>query len=596
MSNYLFVFAAERAAPGIQGWLRKYDDGNSWDVVHTQASESVSLFVVSYDLPRSLDRASSTFFKGSAVDHEDGSVIFGLQGWLDYQETLTGSTYRNLEGQFLHVDWSGRSARFQRDVFGMLPLLYTRGSGYVAVSDSMLALADLRQHMGDLITPNEEVLLARSVFSVLGGQQLSPETIVEQIQFVPARQSLDVAIVADPRATTSGRALDGLQLQEDETYRDGIRTGATNVARLMATLSKLKPWSPVVSLSGGYDSRLCLAGAVASGVEKDLVYNTKNSLPVHAADFEVASLLADRWQFSLSKPTTGNPLRRERKVDCSPFLLWAMSDLGIYDYVTRSLSSREPYRWMGVTGLGGEVLRGNYGWKSWTDAVAGINAEPLISSALVTQGRKGLEAVGVDPDARTASELHYLNYRHALHAGQHLPLHMLGFAPLLQSNLTALAYSRVNEFPMPAYEGVGMVNDMTIVLHPEMAGMPYDTPAKSLSEDFIQDRLLRLGGPIDASHLAEYVIHGSPDDVAAGPPKFLISLAEKRGLDLPQTAETFLDLGAKGLEILSGEPLRSIYSAVNDNARWRLIAKNMPPIGAGETPGKLVAVQALFGT
>ncbi|MFK0003905.1 hypothetical protein [Paenarthrobacter sp. NPDC090522] len=594
MSNYVFIFATQHAERGVTDWLAEHD-GNPNEVLQTRVSSTVQLTVVSYDIAASVDSKLSTFYKGSAVDHESGAVIFGLRGWLEYREAVDLQPKFNVEGQYLEVNWSGRLVRFKRDVFGMMPLLHTTGDGYVAVSDSMLALADLRRHMGDVSTPNEEVLLSRAVFSGLGGQQVSPDTIVEQIKFVPARQSLAVSIVGTPRPITAGSSLQGLGLKEGETYGEVIRTAASNIARLMATLARLNNWVSVMSLSGGYDSRVCLAGAVAAGVVGDLHYNTKNSLPVHAADYAVATQLADRFGFSLERPHLGDKLGAPREVDCTPFLLWALSDLGIYDYVTRVRSSRESFRQMGITGIGGEVQRGNYGWKTWAQAVGELNLEPLVHDALINQGRKGLLVVGADPDDKTASELHYMNYRHALHGGTHLPLHMLGFAPLLQSKLTALAYSEANEFPMPAYEQPGMVNDLTIVLSPEMASMPYDKPSKDLSAGFVEGRLRHLGGQINGDELTPYTIYGSPDDMPSGPPEFLLKLGKSRGLNLPQTRETMMELGAQGLDLLTSEPLRTVYHAVNENARWRFKKKGLSPVAAGETPGKLVAVRVLFG-
>ncbi len=599
VSNYLFVFAAEPVKPRMQSWFDRHSHPSS-ELRESQASPHVTLTVISHDLDSSLDVPTRTFFKGHMVDHRAGSVVFGLKGWLQYSAERDTSDYVR-EGQFLRMSWDARSARFSRDAFGMLPLLYTEGSGYLAVSDSMLVLTDLRKHMGDNVTPNEEVLLSRALLGGFGAQQISPDTHVEEISFVPARQSLTVSLGSKPRAKVSGAALDGLKPERGESYRDVLRTGAENIARLMATLTRLGDWRPSLSLSGGYDSRVPLAGAVAAGVVQDMQINTQNTKPVHADDFEVASRIAERVGFTLNGKSTAGRLA-DRTYEATPFMMWALSDLGLYDFILRPRAARHQLKHINLTGMGGEVIRGNYNWQSWPSVTKALKQpDPLVASALARQGVKGLRAVGVNPRSRHASELHYMNYRFALHGGSGRPMQMLGFAPLVQSNLIALAHSRLNERPYTTHYEQSIINDLCIVLSPELAAMPYDKGAagrasKDISSAEVGRRLSRLGGPVDTSTLTPYRVYGSPDDVPAGPPEFMLSVARSRGMDRPQNAETVLELGKRGLEVLESESLRRIYTQVYTNGRWRLETKNYPLTGAAkDSPIKPVVLHALFG-
>ena len=599
MSNYLFVFTTERARLRMQTWIERHAHSSS-EIHTTQVSPHVDLTVISHDLESSLDLPTKTFFKGHMVDHRAGSVVFGLKGWLDYSARRETSGYVR-EGQFLRITWNDKAARFSRDAFGMLPLLHTEGSDYLAVSDSMLVLADLRKHMGDKLTPNDEVLLSRALLGVYSGQQVSAETYAEEISFVPARQSLTVSLGRKLKARATGAALDGLKPARGETYRDVLRNGAENIARLMATFMQLGDWKPALSLSGGYDSRVPLAGAIAAGVVGEMQINTQNSKPIHADDFEVASRLADRFGFKLNGKSMAARLT-DRTYDATPFMMWALSDLGLYDYITRPRAARHQIKHINLTGMGGEVMRGNYDWRSWPTVIKELNdPHPLIASALSRQGVKGLKAVGVNPRSRNASELHYMNYRYALHGGGPRAVQMLGFAPLLQSNLVALAHSRLNELPYPTHYEKSIINDLCIVLNPELAAMPYDRGApgrasKDISSAEVGRRITQLGGRVDTSILNPYVVYGTPDDVPAGPPEFMLSVARGRGMDRPQNAETVLEMGKKGLEVLESEPLRSIYEKVYANGRWRLETKKYPLTGAAkDSPIKPVVLHALFG-
>jgi hypothetical protein len=579
----------------VNSWISRYSDPATDEVRQVPLTPSRTLTVVSHDLAQSMSIGQKCFFKGSAVDYERGSVVFGLQGWLNYSQDQPMESQPLLEGQFLLADWNEDQLRFRRDVFGTSQLLYSSGPGYAIVSDSLLALVDFRRHVGDPCTLNDEVLLARSVFSGLGAQQISPETYVNQISFLPARLSLDVSfereIVPDP----VGSALQDMELPDDVDYAAVVRDGAVNLSRLIATLTGLPNWTLGLSLSGGYDSRVCLAGGIAAGVVKEMHFTCNSDLAVHAEDYRVAEALAERWGFSIRNRLVEEAYSSRREIDCTPFMLWSLSSMGVYDYFSMRQAARMPGKYIGLTGLGGELLGSNYSWQSWPDLAATLHAEPDIADALTEQGRKGVKAVGGDPESRLASELHFMNYRHALHGSRHVPLHMVGFAPLQQRLLTALAYSPRSDFIMPAYKALSPVNDLNILLAPELSTMPYDKPKKNLSKAYVEMRLERLGGPIDTAVLTPYTVHGLPDDVPAGPPEFLLNLARLRGLDLPQTAETLMELGEKGLDVLKDHPQRKVLEAVGENARWRLTKKKLPPIGAGESPAKLVSIYELFG-
>ncbi|MGO4143730.1 hypothetical protein AB4Y77_01480 [Paenarthrobacter sp. YAF11_1] len=602
MSNYFFVFAATSAQSKVKRWVRKHQTGKMYETYPVHVSPDIEMTAISHALNDSLDLPTNTFFKGHMVDHRAGSAVFGLKGWLDYSQQHDTSDYVR-EGQFVHLNWTNDEATFRRDAFGMLPLMHTQGSGYVAVSDSMLALTDFRRNMGDAVTPNEEVLLSRALLAVYGGQQLSPDTYVEQISFVPARQTLTVSLGQTPTARTSGEALDGLRLEPGETYRDGLRTGAENIARTMATLTQLGDgWKPALSLSGGYDSRVPLAGAIAAGTAQDLQINTKNTQPIHADDFDKATQIVDRFGLTLNGKSDAGRLS-DRTYSATPFTMWALADLGMYDYITRTKAARNQVKHINLTGMGGEVMRGNYGWRSWGAICDSFtDPHPAVVTALYHQGVKGLEAVGAAPNTRQSSELHYMNYRYALHGGTGRPLQMLGFAPLLQSKLVALAHSDVNEHPFPTSYQKSIVNDLCIALSPELSAMPYDVGkagrvSKDLTPAYIEERLASIGGPIDTSILKPYEVFGAPDDVPAGPPEFMLSIAAAHDLDRELTNETVLYLGRLGLDVLTSDPLRAIYQKLYDNGKWRLETKKYPLTGAAkDSPTKNVVLYALFAS
>ena len=583
-----------------------------------ELSQTHDLAIIATDVGRSIGGDGSTFFRGTAISYARGLLAFGASGWAEAQSRL-GKDADGLEGEFIAVQWDTRSVRVTRDVFGNASLLHTSGEGYLAISDSMLVLKQLRVAMGSPCSLNHESMLARTIKSSLAGQQISPETAIEQIRFVPAGQGLVASFSADSlKVTNSGPPISQRLDIGRIDYRDSIRQGAANVGRLLSALQQVEGWNTALSLSGGYDSRVVLAGAAAVGAIPNMTFSNWKLSEVHNDDYVVARALAERFGFNLHgvrSATDGGPLAPPTRVqrDYTQFALWGASLMGKYDGIAREMLFRRSE--FSLTGIGAELLKGNWKWRTWDEVCNALDVQPAILDAFRRQGVKGLEAIDADPGAQDASELHYLGYRNGLHGSAgHVPVHMTGVHPVQQLGLAALGHAtesnvvrrgrgararattsdsrRVRDRSRPIGDPRA-VNDLAILLSPEVAVEPYDTPGRNLLPSYVDLRLRTLGGRISASEMSTLTLFGDPASVPTGPSELSIALSRDCGYDVELSVENILAVGDAGVDLLEDGFLRTTYAELAENARWRLVTRGQDLISGGSSAAKVASLAAL---
>ncbi len=621
MSNYTFIVFEDRLRPKIDSWLAEHDAAGADEVVMAPMSTGYELAIISRQVDKSVDRDGRIYFRGTAISYEEGLIAFGLDGWREVRARV-GRDANGLEGEFITAEWSADGLRIRRDVFGNASLLQTTGEGYVAISDSLLVLKQFRSWMGNTCTIDEEVLLARALRNTLAGQQIGPDTAIKEIRFLPAGQGLVVSLPLEPNSLRR----DGISIAQRVSfhrldYRDAVRRGAANVGRVLAALTSIPDWNVRLSLSGGYDSRVVLAGAHASGTIDRLQFSSWRLSAVHDSDFLVANSLARRFQFEISGVNSEEEMAelsrlRSAASTYTPLALWGASLMGKYDGVPREAfdNSHE----FGLTGIGAELLKGNWGWRPWRDVCGSLDVAPELLRAFLAQGIKGLEEIEVDPDWPDASEWYYLGYRNGLHgAAGHLSVHMTGVHPVQQIGLAMLGHSpedvasregrsAIDPTPRTSRESTTTnrrsrplgnaraVNDLAILLSPEVAVHHYDKPKRNLISSYVERRLDRLGGRITAAEMPALPVFGSPDSVPAGPSRLSIELARRRGYDLELSSASLLRLGRIGLERLERGTLFDVYSDLLDNARWRLDDRGGDLVSAGSTAAKVAMLVGLI--
>ncbi|GEK78708.1 hypothetical protein ABA31_00590 [Agrococcus baldri] len=580
------VVVHDRAVGGrLAAWLDAHRSPAS-ERFTTSLDRRRSITIVSRDVRASI--SGSTYMRGTAMSPEHGAIAFGVDGWMRLPQPLDE---HGVAGEFLLAAWDRKRVRIRHDVFGSVALMHTAGPGFVAASDSLLVLDDLRRALGLGSTQHPEVLLARSVLNSHAAQQLSPDTAIREIGWVPAGRGLEIGLGL--RLTTR---LDGVPLAERivdgrADRAQALRTAAAFIAGGTAALAGIPGWWTDLQLSGGYDSRVILAGAVRSGAIEGIHVSSASGVAAQAEDFRIARLLAERSGFPLNEPPdAGAPI----DLGMNPATIWAASLLGIYDRLMPATSVRELPRELTLTGLGAGVLKGGWGWTDLDGIVDGLELAPERLAALRAQIGAGMRAIGADPAWRDASELQYAGYRNGLHGAGHIGMHMTGVRLLQQLPLAVVGHLRSDG--LPARQGReraafadrdGGIADLLALLHRDLALMPYEG-GRSLDPERLDRRLAALGGALRDDELAPVRILGSPEAVPAGPAVLGDEIAKRRGFDVELTAEAIVPAAEGALAAIDDDVVRDAYEEQIAHARWKLVTKGLPPHHAGySTPRAL---------
>jgi len=561
MSNYLFLVHDDATEAPVNTWIQRHAAGT--DIARAELGRGRHLVVISKDVMRST--RAGIFFRGTLVAPDDDAMVFGVEGWLAAPRRIRSDPGAH-GGTYLVATWGRRHLTIDRDVFGGARLLQTTGAGFAAASDSLLVLASLRRALGIGVAPHREALLARTALNAVAGQTVSTDTIVADIGHVPAGQGLRLDRLewrltgtAIGRRVTSGR-LDGIAT---------VRAGARDIGRTVATLADIDGWTPNLDLSGGYDSRLVLAAVVATGTNERYTTRTVDHGPRYAGDYRVGVSLARR--FGIRRERDRLPPTTEEAED--QLTLWSATLLGAYDAYGPARTTRAHSHRFGLTGLGAEIHKGQWGWRTIPQLLdLAVKGGPA-REALAAQLDKGVASIGADPALRDASELYYLGYRNGVHGSAgHIGVEMTTVHPVMQLHLARLAHTPAEgrrRRPGVAFRGSAAgIADHTILLAPDVAAHEYDDPARNLDRSYIAERLRVLGGPLGG--VEPLTVYGHPDSVVDGPSDLSMSIARDLDLVGPIAAEPILARAERALELLDDLELRTAYEATFDNARWRV--------------------------
>lgn len=603
--NYLAVMTTTEAAESVRTFL-DHPESIDGEVVELAGPPGSVIFVNAREAEKTTSTRKDLFFRGTAIHRDRGLLLFGLPGLLDSRASGLGSM-DEADGEFILVETTDSGIRISRDIFGHVRLLWTEIGPSVAVSDSLLALVEFRKHCGVVPKINEEVALARTVPSALAGQQMSRQTIVENIFFAPAGRGLDIRLQPEGvSASLTGVPMAGL-LAGDVTeggYVDGVRRGAAATAGLLLACAEVPGWNSSLSISGGYDSRAVFAAAERLNLQRCLRLDTMSKTKEHARDFEVATGLARQFGFALNaQPAEWSPSIAEDKRDDSPLQLWGASLLGVYDGMGPPISWRRAANKFEFSGIGAELLKGNWDWKSWSEVVhtMGLPDGP-VRAAFDAQGRQGIEEVGADPSALGVSEAWYAAYRNGIHgAAGHVSLHLTGLLPLQQLELARLGHrvnrsrpraarvSRLRRRTIAADQTA--IADISMVLSAQVALYPYDDPARNLRRSYVSSRLRWLGGPLNDSEIQPWTVFGHPKEDSGGTSSLALALSKGKGYGIStDDPREVLRATQERVSAIKPTAVRLAYQSVQDNAEWRILHKNRPLWFSGGSIAKVLAL------
>lgn len=510
-----------------------------------------------------------SFFKGFAIDHEGGRMVYE-----NAAPDCWPSALQHEEGCYIRGEVIHRRFHLTSDVFRQVPIFYFCDDGYFAASDSLFSLIDLRKRLGIPCSVNEEAVVARSWLNGFTAQLLSTDTPISGVYSAAIGSRLIVTpTFRSPQVEVERTTAPELLGDADEPHAEAVMRGSERAARLLSTFASIPEAPTRLALSGGMDSRVCLAAAQRAGCLRDLQITTNTDW---ADDYRVVTELVDRFSLKIWDVHTAN----YRKPVQDPTSRWAVFCAGVYDPLHTASPSDTDRPVFHLGGQGAEVYKGNFGWRT----VGAIQAPVHAKQAMDLQTRKGLEAVGVDGDDPVGSEWHYLAYRNCIHSGRSIMNSMISSRPVLQRDLAGLSRSDRSDFARPKKGAPSIVTDMLIALSPELASIGFDDPKKNLSKDFIAERSRLFGEP---SAVEPYDVEGSPLGIPAGASDFAMERAAAHGFTGPKTGKSLTRLARRGFDNVP-ESLKPIYEPMLKMAADGLKETTQASAKSSMAAGKLI--------
>lgn len=597
MSNYLLIIASSSVADDIKAWMRQIGATSTLeatDVVDVALNDGKRLIYVARNGRNDLDPRGKQIFRGHAIDFDRQRLIFGMEGAALASDGEAKYASAPVEGCYIAAGWDSQRVQVSNDLFGMCSLFSFAEPSCVAFSDSIFLLSRLRKTLNFPNTVNTVAAHARTWGNAMAGQMVSQDSLIEAITLMPPGTTASVSLEGRLELTRSAVPLsEEFSIDDKASYSESLKESARRFVSLIDALAGTGFEALKLSVSGGLDSRVCMAAALLSPKAREMaVLSCIHKSKQHSADYEVVAELSERFGFSLGSRFPDAPARPRTRSIKDNLGFWFLASSGAYDFMVAPSYYSVVSDSFTVGGFGAEMIKGNYGWRS-VGTIASKIPDPAVGRAFRQQAEHGIASLGINADSAVGSEWHYLGYRNAIHSGRISTVSMVGFRPFQMRNLVGLTHSPLNPFPSPAKGTPSIVNDLLIAMHPAIAGHRYDDPHKNMSPDFIQERLKAMGGPLSEGDITEFQVLGKAAAVSSGFSVIFKFLAEEAGLWTSASRDSVEHLTKAGYAIARDAGLEDMYRPVLTEALGKLADETLPLNFMRGAPGKLLAMHLL---
>ncbi len=250
------------------------------------------------------------------------------------------------------------------DFHGFSALSYTfvlgaNGRGDLVVSPSFRAITAYLRDRGISLSLDQKVILPHLVSNIAYFRSRnSLKTFVAGVSTIKIDECF---VISDSGWEIIARPDSKLHLLSYEELLDLGISRSKSMLQRAGSLGR----NNYLALSGGRDSRVCLALMLAAGVEKDFSFMTERPANFKGAynhvlsrDLELASLMVDHYDLNWYVPTSGQPavVGLETVLNDWQDTRGARHfELGLHSVSRRGMGQ------VRVTGFGGEFLRGGFG-------------------------------------------------------------------------------------------------------------------------------------------------------------------------------------------------------------------------------------------
>lgn len=266
---------------------------------------------------------------GFAVDDPGQRFLYGARGWRQAGRTVLE---QDLPGCYLHAAWDAGTMQVTADLYRSLSIFVTAEPGLTMISDSAYGLLQLRRRLDLTVTLDPAVATSLLWPNAMAAQLLGSQTAVQEITYVPVGGRVHLDLL-DPAATPllPRQNLRDIFPAQDGDYREQLREAAVRIASVVHTVALSGPEHARLSLSGGKDSRICLAAALLSRAARSQArFTCTNTAEIHRRDFEVVTELSEAFGFPLGARTSQTNRQQELRRFQNPLGLWATDNALVY--------------------------------------------------------------------------------------------------------------------------------------------------------------------------------------------------------------------------------------------------------------------------
>ena len=512
MSNYAYV-VTKKSKPLPPHFITKFDEDN---IIVDYSKKGYVIYFFSNNANKC--KGPSGFFKGYYINHEDKYVGFTQKA------NMVEEYY---EGCFINIEEKlgieGSNIKINADVFGVMPLLYSRHEDFAIVSDSLYFIKKIRESLSCGLSLDYDNYIARTYFNALTSHPLSSSTIAQEIKYGLPGSKIKISLDEQLSFNVIHEGAKNIFKLEDISYVDSIRKASYQLCGLVGGILESKVMPCTFDLTGGLDSRLVLSGASPFFGDDNLKVGSRKAL---VGDYNVAKNICD----SLGIPLNVKEGYKSRKIN--PGAIWLASNAGLYDTLYASKSQRLSSFKFNAGGHGAEVFKGAFGWKKVSEI--GVNYENAEVYKLLTRElEKGLEEFGIDPKDEVGSEWHYLAFRNAIHSSRGTQVSTFYLRPLLMKTLVHNMKVNTSKNSFKS----NPVSDMLIHINPELAKFPFDDKRKNVNQEDIE-RIESLLGKYQ-HNLTLYTVDKNINTQSQGYLEEVLLMAENDGFNEELTVNNF---------------------------------------------------------
>ena len=583
ISTYFFSVGVTEKIHRLKSEFTKLSSFDSDEMDEHKFNNGFDILIFGKDKNSSIQKKHHNFFRGMLVNHEDGEIVFGQNGFDLWKQKTERKDYGTFEGGFLSIEWSAKRIHIQHDCFGLYPIFCYNDHEICIASDSLFMISKAMKIIGKPVRLNQNTNLTRSWTYGLACSIMTRETIIQDVFYIMPCSNLEI--------TTHGSNLICLEKHldikkvfdsEKKPYMETLVQAKNEIISLTNSVTENSTLGYKLGLSGGLDSRVILALLLQLSKGLKNVHINSNIHVSRKEDYTVAKSLSEKFGFQINQeiPAGGNKSIRVT----NPFGNFVLFNLGVFDMTYLYRSYWDTPTIIEIGGHGAEIAKGTFSNVRLTRKMPLWRPDKKI--ALHRDIRSSLNPFGIKMRTKDSTQWHHLLYKSAIQNGRYLERTQISLRPLMNRKLAALGLNN-------DYNKNTILKDLLILLSPELAAEPFDEFGKNIDRKYIE-KIIKESSNYNTKSPREYIFYGNSEMMKNGLLHSFNSLLQQYELKAIDKKKAILDLMEKIWSEIGDEKLKRAYSNAYEMAQKRLNDENSYLPSAGSPASKIIALGILF--